>query len=334
MANTNSAVVYERFNLLIDSSKRTISTETNTNFSVNLTNNYQVKMARLKNASIPLTYYNITPANNTLTYNVFSTVGGNFVFVYTVTVPVGRYSIQNLVQQINTGFSSQNQTYGTLSLSFNANNGIFTFTASNYQPIPNNNGIHLQTSQLLIDLGFANPTPPATALYVDPTLSSTLPCKFIKTEYLKLSLNFLGSSLLNIDNNQTNTTFFLEIDSDYQNDYYGKNLMIVNTSDDTGCKNNVYTTPINLQNFKVTLTHANDAIVDLNNVDWYCIIELIVAVPFDNYVAESVPYIAPNNQNDPSYLNKIVNSGKPDPTKTATPSTTGNTGNIPYWLRF
>jgi hypothetical protein len=82
---------------------------------------------------------------------------------------------------------------------------------------------------------------------------------------------------------------------------------------------------INLQNFKVTLTHANDAIVDLNNVDWWCIIELIVAVPFDNYVAESVPYIAPNNQNDPSYLNKIVSSGKPDPTKT---------GNLPYWLRF
>ena len=41
---------YQRINLLIDSSQRQNAGDSNSNFSVNLSNAYQVKLARLKKA--------------------------------------------------------------------------------------------------------------------------------------------------------------------------------------------------------------------------------------------------------------------------------------------
>ena len=46
--------------------------------------------------------------------------------------------------------------------------------------------------------------------------------------------------------------------------------------EDSGSKNNVYADAINIQNFRVALCDKNNVALDLNDVDWYCIIELFV----------------------------------------------------------
>ena len=70
---------YQRLNLFIDSSKRTKPGDSNCNFSAKLTTSYKIKLARLKELCIPLSFYNITDLNNTLTYD-----SGGFKKVVTI----------------------------------------------------------------------------------------------------------------------------------------------------------------------------------------------------------------------------------------------------------
>lgn len=62
--------------------------------------------------------------------------------------------------------------------------------------------------------------------------------------------------------------------------------------------------PINLQNFKVTLTYRDDDIVNMNGVDWWAIIELVCVVPNNSTITEiqTQQVQEPSNQNIPSYL--------------------------------
>jgi hypothetical protein len=303
---------YERFNLLIDSSKRTNKNETNTNFSVNLTNGYNVKMARLKSACIPLTFYNITTNNNHMSYELFDITITNHHFEFTI--PVGRYSVQDLVDVINEKFDAQKTPeYGYLTLTFDDTTAKFamTFTAGTQTPaleFISNMCFVVKFEALVEFMGFYTNPPNDNLFGVNNVLTSVNVPSFINTDYMKLTINYLGSNLLDIDNNQNNTTFFLELDTDYQNDYFGKKLLVQNFGDDTGCKNNVYDVPIKLQNFKITLTDRNDNIVDLNGVDWWALIEIIVAIPIQAIINELTQFIPPNNPINPSYLNQAPTS--------------------------
>ena len=307
---------YERYTLLIDSSKRQNQNEINTNFSVNLTNGYKVKMARLKNACIPLTYYNITSSNNTITYICLDSSDGAHTFSATLTP--GCYNVYDLQSQINTLLQQNDATYGSLSITFNQYNCTYTLTASNF--IPGQFGIYIVPSQLMTDLGFINNSP--GDFIAKPTLTSNSPTKFINTDYLKLSITYLDSNVINIDNNQTNTTFFLELPNNDGTDvYYGKNLYMANFADDTGAKNNIYTTPVSLQSFKVSLTDRYDNILNLNGVNWWAIIELIVVISNDNYTPPPLQNVIPsNNASEPDYLLDAKKNN--------------NIKNLPPWMQF
>lgn len=321
------ATTYQRFNLLIDSGKRTNKNETNTDFSVNLTNGYKVKMARLKSACIPLTFYNITNNNNSFSYSVYGNAG--YTHTYTVSIVAGRYNAEDIVTSVNnklTAFAPD--PVGNLQIQFDNTTGLFTFV---YTVNPGDIALYINNSPFLNYIGFTptqlTNTYQSSHLYIYPLnlpllLTATNPPSFINTNYLKLTLNYLGSNLLSIDNNQNNTTFFLELDTDYQNDYFGKKLLIQNPADDTGCKNNIYDVPINLQNFKITLTDRNDNILDLNGVDWWCMIEIITEVPVASIIAtELSQFIPPNNPNIPSYM---IPSQPPVQQKKS---------NLPLWMR-
>lgn len=300
---------FNRFNLLIDSSQRQNINEINTNFSVNLSNGYSVKMARLKSVCIPLTYYNITSLNNTLKYLSFSVVSGTVVPAFaTLTIPEGRYSVNDLITAVNNGFISTN--VGTITLSYNSVNGFFTFTIDGgTDPVLSNKVYFYPTpSGLLNYLGFSSTQISSIAIHpyeygnVRPSITSSFVPPFINADYLKLSLNYLDSSIITINNIQTNTTFFLQLDTDFQSDYFGKKINIINPNEDTGSKNIVYSNPINLQNFKITLMDRYDNILNLNGVDWNCLIELITV---DKSVNNSIGV----NSSDEN--NKSINNNLP-----------------------
>ena len=99
--------------------------------------------------------------------------------------------------------------------------------------------------------------------------------------------------------------------------------MITNVNEDTGAKNNIYSTPIQLQSFKVTLSDKDNNIVDLNGYNWWSIIELIVIVDSSTSIPSTLTQIVtPNDPNNTSYLNQIQ----------ASKTTVIN--NMPYWMRF
>lgn len=293
---------FQRYNILIDSAKRQNKSESSTNFSVNLTNGYNVKMARLKSIMIPLTFYNITTNNNYISCDFLDLSDGSHNTQFTITP--GRYSVETLIDAINLQFTTLPAPYGYFVLSFCSENGAFTFTATD-----NVNIVSISNTQLCRDLGIEF----IYAYKTGPIITSTLPSIFINTNYLKLSINNLNSNLINIDNNQNNTTFFIELDTDHHNDFYGKKILLTNPADDTGCKNNVYSNPVNLQNFKINITDRNNNILNLNGVDWWCLIEVLAVenneVPTNNVT----PFVPPNNQQSPEYMNK---------------------SNLPFFMRF
>ncbi len=125
---------YERYNLLIDSSKRTNQAEPNTNFTVNLQSSYKIKTARLKMASIPLTNYNITASNNSFYAN-------DNVGQFQIIISPGVYSVTELLTQVNQQILSNGSF---LVLSFSSSSGLFKLVESD-------------NSSFLINLVLANP---------------------------------------------------------------------------------------------------------------------------------------------------------------------------------
>ena len=126
----------------------------------------------------------------------------------------------------------------------------------------------------------------------------------------KLSIDSLPSNVQTVDGNNYSMSFVLEIPDDSTTNYYGKNVFIQNLADDNGLKNNVYDNPINLQKFKVTLNDRSNTNVNLNNADWWGVIELIIVVDNSPDVLSTTDYVAPNQPTVPEYLLKNGNRTK------------------------
>ena len=105
------------------------------------------------------------------------------------------------------------------------------------------------------------------------SISSTLVNKFINSDYLKISLSYLNGQTQDISNKQTSATFIIENTIDYRDDAFGRKLFVQNIDQDTGGKNNIYHTAVRLHTFAVTLTDRDDVVINLNGVDWWCMVE-------------------------------------------------------------
>lgn len=261
-------MTFESFNLLIDSSQRINQSESNTNFTVNLSRSYNVKIARCKLANIPLTQYNITNANNTLQWVQYDTILLSNTF-YSLEIENGRYSTNSFIDKVNSTITTLG--LGNMVLNFNSNSGRFVFSMN----LPHLE-VQLTPTPIIITLGFPYSTEPYP-VYRGVTLTSiVIPTAFINTDYLKLTIKYLNGSFVNINNNQNSSSFLLEIkDDDYQNTFFGKTVFIENIGIDNGGKSIVFDNPVKLQSFTVSLTDKDDNVLDLNGVDWWCNIELI-----------------------------------------------------------
>ena len=254
---------YQKYNLLIDSSRRSNIGEPNTDFNVYLKNSYRVKNSKLKMASIPFTSYNIDATNDTFSYT--STVGG-----FTVTLPHGYYSAQLIAERITLQIAAA-PAGGTVIMIYDVATGLFRLYTSDVSLLLVSSGPLL--NPLLLFLGF----PSSGWFNTAPFIATSFCSNFFSTDYFKLNINYLNTNQISVDNINTNSTFIIEKNlTIYQS--FGDSVFIQNLVDDTGCKNNNYDEPIHLQNFRVSLTDKNNNLIDLNGIDWYCIIELVVIV--------------------------------------------------------
>ena len=280
--------MFSRLNLLIDTANRQNTSQTSTNFDVMLASSYKVKVARLKQICIPLTNFNITSANNTLKV-ALADGGGGFTSL-TITLDNGRYTITDLYDAINTQLTAG---FAGTSIEFLNYNGKTKLTGDG------TNNIKIRSASLLAtQLGFAD-----DQIDVDASsVTSTNPTSFLDPEYFKLSIDILTSNTQTIDTNGSSLSFLVEIPDDNTINYYGKRVQVENIVDDNGLKNNVYDNPITLQKFKVILADQDNNTVDLNNANWWAVIELIIQTDNSSPNLTATDYLAPLLSAVPTYL--------------------------------
>ena len=251
---------FQKFNLIIDSSKRITNAQLNTNFSVNLQNSYKISGCRLKMISIPLTYYNINSSNNSFVYT-------DSLGAYSIVITDGFYSITSLIAEVNQLIT---QLGGILILAYNSNTGLFSLTQSDNSIFIVSAGGYL----LLNALGFAVTGWSSIGTYYASSISAV----FINSNYLKLNINYLNTNSISINNINDNSTFLIELNTNFMTQKFGDTLFIQNIIDDSGGKQNTYDEPITLQNFNVALCDNSNMPLKLNNIDWYAVIELYVMI--------------------------------------------------------
>jgi hypothetical protein len=258
----------DKINLLIDSAQRMNMSESSTDFNVSLINSIKVKNIKLKHICIPSVIYNITSSNNTIDFVINTTP---LISILSLTMTPGKYTITSLLSALNTLLATNIAPYGNMQVSYNTNTGYFTIT---FEPIPPLINQFALSGSLPTALGFEfiNYNP----MIVNGSSTSTIfsPLFINSSEYFKLSLTYLDGSILYINNSQVSTTFIIENNLNNEDDYMGKKICITNINDDTG-KNNHYEEAVNMQNFKVTLRNQNNEIVNLNNSNWYCVLEVL-----------------------------------------------------------
>ena len=286
---------YQRLNLFIDSSKRTNPGDSNCNFSAKLTTSYQVKLARLKQVCIPLSFYNITNLNNTLTYDS----GGFKKVLY---IDYGRYTIGDLYGAL-AGAGSLLTPSVDFTYLRSRGKTLVQFSAAVTMPVI--------LEPLWSLLGVISTDTPDVVTF---SFISSSPCSLLNADYLKLTIQYLDGVTIGIDNKLSNMTFLIENSDSILtgSNSFGRKLIIQNVNDDTGGKNIIFSNPVTLSNFQVTLTDNNDVVLDLNGLDWWSIIELIYVDPTEPvYNTALNQYIPPPATTAPAYQLEKANLLKP-----------------------
>ena len=256
--------ILPKINLLIDASHRMNHAESTTDFNVHLTTALKVRGVSLKTFCLPLCSHNITTSNNYMSFNI----GTSPPTIFSITLSPGKYTAASIVTAINEKLTLTLSDAGLFEIAYDEVRGKFTMTLLPEALTPEN-GLFFLTGTLTADLGFEAGVPNAcnvSAIYFP---------KFLNTmEYFKLSLTYLDGNVMSIDNSQISTTFIIENHLDIADNYMFKKLFITNDTDNNGVKSHIYGEPITLQNFKVTLRNHNDEIVNLNGLNWYCILAI------------------------------------------------------------
>lgn len=83
----------------------------------------KVKMVRITDVKIPITYYNVTSSNNSINL-VYNNI------LKQATIPVGMYDIDTLVEYLNTNVFT-NEWNIPVTVSYNQQTGLFDFSTTN-----------------------------------------------------------------------------------------------------------------------------------------------------------------------------------------------------------
>lgn len=233
--------------LIIDSSKRNSSETSSTNFQINLVKPLKVKLVKLENFQIPLTWYNITSSNGSFTIN-------DGVDDYDLSL-TGRYTdIQALLTDIKTELDNSGAGF-TFTVS-QTNNGKITVSSTDTYEIV------FVSGQLWDLLGCASgQTLTGSSSYT----FSYVPKIYSIDKYLMLKIDYLEGNVEHINNIQDSTSFIIDLPNSYD-----QNLGdMIKINYEQGEQMIKFNSPVNLQSFRISLHNENNEIIDLNNNDFY-----------------------------------------------------------------
>lgn len=267
-------------NLLIDSVDRQFTDDDTHDFTVSLAQGFSIRQARLKSCCVPLTWYNITDSNNTISFSLDTTDNG--LEQHTITISTGFYTSDLLITTLTAAFVAVNTN----------NAGTVELVYDNTAPAGKNLSIQLTPGARLKPTGtgtpvlilWNNPLPRYLGFADDdnesdgPDITAVNVPQWYNTDYLKLCITYLDGEYRSINNRHNGMSFLLELDVDDKQVYWGRKMMIKSGSrqEDGGGKQLVYHTPIRLQQFRVRILDRNEQAVDLNGADWWALIELEV----------------------------------------------------------
>jgi len=243
---------YRETILNIDSSKRSSTQRSSTNFQVNLNTPHMVRGIKLESFHIPYTWYNITSSNGSFSMNYSSTT-------YDMSIQ-GRYT--NMVSLLaDIKYQLDNCGAGLTFTLFQTNNGKITISAgSNFELIFSSNNIW-------DIIGFDSVQ---TLTGQSSYTSSKVPKFYSLDKYLKLRIEFLNGNIEHVDGLLDSTTFIIQVPNPFDLNF-GDIVALQNEND---YKNIRFDSPIRLKTFKISVHNQDNELIELNNNDWYACVRL------------------------------------------------------------
>lgn len=227
--------------LLIDSRDKTITTDSNSNFTINLNNQINnITSIKLKKTMMNHIIHNISSEyeNNEFT---FTELGDDITFL----ISNGYYTPSQLCTHITTGMNAETLNGYIYSCTYNAIQSTFTITCTD--------NFNLPVSTLGTYMGFS------TAQVMSNSYTSN-----------NSNINDPLYCYLNV-------SFFPQTGVSSSNNYY--NFIISNNSEESEYNGLVdqcftFTQPFNIKTFTVTLKNRNNTLVELNGTNYAFVLEL------------------------------------------------------------
>ena len=219
---------------------------------IDIPSDYTIYLS-IAHVAIPYSFYNVNSYNNILRYTILSVL-------YTITIPVGNYTVNNLLIQLKALFPSD------FTVSYNGINNKFTFThaTQNFTFIYQDN---ILSSTCLGLLGFSK-------LYHDSSnrsLTSDTMANLCPTRCLCISSTFLTQNISTITPNNSNILCSIPITV---NPY-----TIISYQNNSTFKVNLNTNVLNAVQIKLADQDGN--LLDFNSIHW----SITLTLELVNYVS-------------------------------------------------
>lgn len=235
--------------LLIDSGRRTVSTDGVNDFRVDLKVPLNIKSCQLESFHIPLTWFNITA--DTAGFSVDAGGAQNF------NLDSGRYTLETLRSSVE----NELNTIATYSFTVSINavdqkisieevgGKVFdlVFSSGSVFDIMGLNASQTLIGQTSYDFQF-------------------VPKLYSLDKYLQLKIDYLEGGVEHIDNEQDATTYIVQL-PDVINKSFGERIECATLNNDDNII--AYKTPVNVQRFRVQLYNSSNELLELNNNDYF-----------------------------------------------------------------
>lgn len=238
--------------LVIDSSKRDNTSESTTDFQVNLRRPIPFKTIKLESIRIPLTWYNITSSNNSFTLDDGTE--------YNLTVTSGRYHTLNDLLDVMQDVIRTATSDSSFTVVQHSRTGRVTISATG--------NFTIEYSALMGLLGMPSGSPLSGASSYTLT---RVPSFYSIDKYIMLKIDRLEGHIEHINNLQDASSFVVQLPN-ISHLIFGEDLVLDNNTDDQmifekGTQQ--------LSSFRVQLYDSTNTLLDLNNNDMSIILRLI-----------------------------------------------------------
>jgi hypothetical protein len=205
---------------------------------INIPSDYTIYLS-IPHIAIPYSFYNINTSNNTLKYSVLSNI-------YTITIPVGNYTVNNLLSQLKLIFPND------FTISYSGINNKFTFTHASQDFIFIYQSNFIESTCLGI-LGFSNDY----QYSLNKVLVSNTMANLCPTRCLHISSTFLTQNISIMAPNNSNLLCSIPITvNPYTIISYPNNNFKVNLN--TNIINSV----------QIKLSDQDGNLLDFNSIHW------------------------------------------------------------------